>query len=87
MEAQALVGWNLQRIRVRHRLSQPAVAVDAGTYVSGLERQLENATVAVLEGLANALDADVGSLSRTAGRNAASAPSGRTPTAPATTED
>lgn len=62
MKAQALVARNLRRLRVRCGLSQEALAVDASidrTYVSRLERGLENPTVAVLERLAEALDADL----------------------------
>lgn len=62
MNAQALVARNLRRLRVRRGLSQEALAVDAGidrTYVSRLERGLENPTVAVLERLANAVDAEI----------------------------
>ena len=62
MNAQALVAWNLRRLRVRCGLSQEALAVDADidrTYVSRLERGLENPTVAVLERLANALSAGI----------------------------
>ena len=62
MDTQALVAWNLRRLRVRSGLSQEALAVDAGidrTYVSRLERRLENPTVAVLEGLAQALGAPI----------------------------
>jgi transcriptional regulator with XRE-family HTH domain len=62
MKAQALVAWNLRRLRVGCGLSQENLAVDAGidrTYVSRLERGLENPTVAVLEQLADALDARI----------------------------
>lgn len=62
MRAQALVARNLRRLRVRCGLSQEVLAVDAGidrTYVSRLERGLENPTVAVLERLAKALDAEI----------------------------
>ncbi|GAA0571202.1 helix-turn-helix transcriptional regulator [Caenispirillum bisanense] len=62
MNAQALVARNLRRIRVERRLSQESLAVDASidrTYVSRLERELENPTVAVLERLANALKVDI----------------------------
>jgi transcriptional regulator with XRE-family HTH domain len=62
MKARALVARNLRRLRVRRGLSQEAVAVDAGidrTYVSRLERGLENPTVNVLEQLAGALDANI----------------------------
>jgi transcriptional regulator with XRE-family HTH domain len=62
MRAQELVAWNLRRLRVSRELSQEVLAIDAGidrTYVSRLERGLENPTVAVLEGLATALGADI----------------------------
>ncbi len=62
MKARALVARNLRRLRVRRGLSQEVLAVDAEidrTYVSRLERGLENPTVAVLERLANALDAQI----------------------------
>jgi transcriptional regulator with XRE-family HTH domain len=47
---------------MRRGLSQESLAVDAGidrTYVSRLERGLENPTVAVLDGLAAALNAHI----------------------------
>jgi transcriptional regulator with XRE-family HTH domain len=56
------VARNLRRLRVRLELSQEALAVDAGidrTYVSRLERGLENPTVAVLERLSVALGAHI----------------------------
>jgi len=62
MRAQALVARNLRRLRVERNLSQEALAADASidrTYVSRLERGLENPTVATLEQLANALDAKI----------------------------
>jgi transcriptional regulator with XRE-family HTH domain len=62
MNARALVARNLRRLRVRRSLSQEVLAVDADidrTYVSRLERGLENPTVVVLERLANALDAQI----------------------------
>lgn len=62
MDARALVARNLRRLRVRRGLSQESLAVDAGidrTYVSGLERGLENPTVAVLERLATALNSEI----------------------------
>lgn len=62
MKARALVARNLRRLRVRRGLSQEILAVDAGidrTYVSRLERALENPTVAVLERVAKALDAEI----------------------------
>jgi transcriptional regulator with XRE-family HTH domain len=62
MNARALVARNLRRLRVRRGLSQEKLAVDAEidrTYVSRLERGLENPTVAVLERLARAVDAEI----------------------------
>jgi transcriptional regulator with XRE-family HTH domain len=62
MRAQELVAWNLRRLRVARGLSQEALAVDAGidrTYVSRLERGLENPTVGVLECVALALGAEI----------------------------
>lgn len=62
MDARKLVAWNLRRLRVARGLAQEALAVDAGidrTYVSRLERNLENPTVGVLERLAQALDAEI----------------------------
>jgi len=62
MRAQALVARNLRRLRVQLSLSQEALATDAGidrTYVSRLERGIENPTVAVLEQLADALGAKI----------------------------
>ena len=62
MKARALVARNLRRLRVRVGLSQEALAVDASvdrTYVSRMERGLENPTVAVLERLAKAVRAEI----------------------------
>jgi transcriptional regulator with XRE-family HTH domain len=62
MKARALVARNLRRLRVGKGLSQEVLAVDAQidrTYVSRLERGLENPTVAVLERLAEALGAQI----------------------------
>lgn len=70
MKAQQLVARNLRRLRVEVGISQEALAVDAGidrTYVSRLERSLENPSVAVLERLALALNADIRDLLDPAG--------------------
>jgi transcriptional regulator with XRE-family HTH domain len=58
MTARALVARNIRRLRVAKGISQEALAVDAEidrTYVSRLERGLENPTVIVLERIAEAL--------------------------------
>src|SRR3981189_2133897 len=62
MKAGALVARNIRRLRVARELSQEMLAVDAGidrTYVSRLERGLENPSVAVLERLADALETQI----------------------------
>jgi transcriptional regulator with XRE-family HTH domain len=62
LKAQALVAWNLRRLRVGRGLSQEHLAVDADidrTYVSRLERGLENPTVGVLEQLSDALGSEI----------------------------
>lgn len=62
MEVRALVARNIRRLRVRRGISQENLAVDAGldrTYISRLERALENPTVLVLDRLARALDAEI----------------------------
>lgn len=67
MKAGALVARNIRRLRVAHGLSQEDLAVDAKidrTYVSRLERGLENPSVAVLERLAKALSANIEELFR-----------------------
>ncbi|MDR5727957.1 MAG: helix-turn-helix transcriptional regulator [Terriglobia bacterium] len=62
MDARALVAKNVRRLRVAKNLSQEALAVDAEidrTYVSRVERGLENPTVAVLQRIAIALSVDI----------------------------
>jgi transcriptional regulator with XRE-family HTH domain len=63
MKAQKLVAHNIRKLRVKNGISQENLAVDAGidrTYVSRLERGMENPTVAVLEKLADALGIQIG---------------------------
>ncbi|HLY55279.1 MAG TPA: helix-turn-helix transcriptional regulator [Stellaceae bacterium] len=65
MDVQALVAWNLRRIRVDRGFSQERLALDAGidlSYVNRLERVLENPTVAVLDRLTDALGANIAEL-------------------------
>ena len=62
MEARELVAWNVRRLRVERGLAQEALAVDAGidrTYVSRVERNMENPSVGVLERLARALKVEI----------------------------
>ena len=59
MTAQELVAHNLRKLRVKRGLSQENLAVDAQidrTYVSRIERGLENPTIIVLERIALALN-------------------------------
>jgi transcriptional regulator with XRE-family HTH domain len=65
MQGRELVAWNVRRLRVKVGLSQEKLAVDAAidrTYVGGVERALENPTVAVLDRLAVALAVHVSEL-------------------------
>lgn len=71
MDGKRLVAWNLRKYRVEQELSQEQLAVDAEldrTYVSGLERGLENPTVSVLDKLAQALSIHISDLFRVPGR-------------------
>ena len=62
MSLGGIVARNIRRLRLERGLSQEALAVDAGidrTYVSRLERGLENPTISVLEKLARALSSNI----------------------------
>jgi transcriptional regulator with XRE-family HTH domain len=62
MKARALVAWNLRRIRVERRISQEALAYEAGVdraYVGGLERKSHNPTIDLLDRLAITLGTDI----------------------------
>ena len=62
MDGHARVARNIRRLRVANGLSQEAFAVDAGldrTYVSRIERNLENPTVDTLEKMARVLRVDL----------------------------
>jgi transcriptional regulator with XRE-family HTH domain len=62
MNARKLVAWNVRRLRVERGIAQEALAVDAEidrTYVSRMERGMENPTVGVLERIAIALDVPI----------------------------
>lgn len=62
MDGRARVARNVRRLRVAAGLSQEAFAVDAGldrTYISRIERNLENPTVTALEKIAKALGVDI----------------------------
>ena len=62
MRSAQLVAWNLRRLRVRRGLSQQRLALQAGvdrSYLSRLERAIENPTVGLLDQLAAVLEAPV----------------------------
>ena len=63
MQAQIVVARNIRRLRVAKGISQEALAAEATvdrTYVSRLERAMENPSVGVLERLAGALHCEIG---------------------------
>ncbi len=65
MNAQEIFARNLRKIRVQLGTSQENLAVDAQidrTYVSRLERGIENPTIAIIERLANALGVSISEL-------------------------
>ncbi|MCJ2017113.1 helix-turn-helix domain-containing protein [Methylobacterium sp. E-065] len=65
MEARAIIGWNLRRLRVAQGLSQERLALASSidrAYVGRVERGSENVTVSTLEALAQALSVPVADL-------------------------
>ncbi|WP_439575949.1 helix-turn-helix domain-containing protein [Phreatobacter sp.] len=74
MDGRTILSLNLRRIRVAKGVSQERLAYDSGmdrSYVSGIERGVENPTIDVLDRLALVLEVPIGQLFVT--------PSGRTP--------
>ncbi|PKR89084.1 transcriptional regulator [Pleomorphomonas diazotrophica] len=67
MNGRELVAWNMRRLRVAKDISQERLANEAGvdrTYVSRLERKMENPSIGILDKIASALDAHVSELLR-----------------------
>nr|WP_137829493.1 helix-turn-helix transcriptional regulator [Methylobacterium sp. L1A1] len=65
MDARAIIGWNLRRLRVAHGLSQERLAFASGidrAYVGRVERGSENVTIMTLEAMAGALAVPVAAL-------------------------
>ena len=63
MNGRALLAWNLRRLRSEQGVSQERLAADSGidrAYVSELEREQGNASVDLLDRLAEALGVPVG---------------------------
>lgn len=67
MKGRALLAWNVRAIRVEKGLSQERLAADAGidrAYLGGIERQVENPTIDLLDRLADVLEVAIGDLVR-----------------------
>lgn len=65
MDARAIIGWNLRRLRVERGLSQERLALLASidrAYVGRVERGSENVTITTLEAMARALAVPVATL-------------------------
>ena len=65
MDARAIIGWNLRRLRVAQGLSQERLALAAGidrAYAGRVERGSENVTISTLEAMATALSVPVADL-------------------------
>ena len=63
MNGRALVAWNLRKLRTERGLSQERLAADSGVdraYVSELERGIGNASVDLLDRLADLLRVEIG---------------------------
>ena len=63
MNGRALVAWNLRRLRTERGISQERLAADAGVdraYISELEREQGNASVDLLDRLADVLRVPIG---------------------------
>jgi transcriptional regulator with XRE-family HTH domain len=80
---QQRVAWNIRRIRVKQGLSQEQLATDSSvdtSYVSRLERGLENPTIGTLGRIAAALGVSTADLlAKTRGAKPKPLPGGRKP--------
>ncbi|MFZ1992002.1 MAG: helix-turn-helix transcriptional regulator [Alphaproteobacteria bacterium] len=77
MKSRRLIAENLKRIRLEMRLSQEALAFQAGvdrTYVSGLERRIYNPSIDLLDRLSEALGVNTAALFEVAVPNPRPAP-------------
>jgi len=65
MDSRELVAWNMRRLRVDRKLSQDKLAELAGvdrTYVSRLERMMENPSIGILDKVAITLGVSIAEL-------------------------
>lgn len=87
MNGRALVAWNLRKLRTERGISQERLAADTGVdraYVSELERGLGNASVDLLDRLAEVMRVPLGAFfdePPDPGRPPSPLPSGRHPKA------
>lgn len=65
MDVRSRLAANMKSLRKARGWSQEVLADEAGldrTYISGIERQVKNPTVTVIERIAKALDCKLGAL-------------------------
>lgn len=65
MDVRQRLAVNMKRLRKERGWSQEALADEAGldrTYISGIERQVKNPTVSVVERVAKALNCTLGDI-------------------------
>lgn len=65
MDSRDLVAWNMRRLRVDSKVSQEKLSELAGvdrTYVSRLERMMENPSIGILDKIATALGVSIAEL-------------------------
>jgi len=65
MDSRELVAWNMRRLRVDSKVSQEKLSELAGvdrTYVSRLERMMENPSIGILDKIATALGVSIAEL-------------------------
>jgi len=65
MNSRELVAWNMRRLRVEKKLSQDKLAELAGvdrTYVSRLERTMENPSINILDKIVSVLGVSIAEL-------------------------
>jgi transcriptional regulator with XRE-family HTH domain len=88
MNGRALLAWNLRRLRTERGMSQERLAADTGidrAYVSEIERAQGNATVDLLDRLADLLGVEIAEFFVVPTKDEAqpaSLPSGRRPKRP-----
>lgn len=65
MDVRSRLAANMKSLRKARGWSQEALAEEAGldrTYISGIERQVKNPTITVIERIATALECKLGAL-------------------------